>query len=56
MVLGGLVWGTMVIVIEPSYTLLGAAVFFLFTLSLAARLSIDFKGGVSNVLCMEREF
>jgi predicted MFS family arabinose efflux permease len=56
MVVGGLIWGSAVAIAGPSYTLLGAAVLFLITLLLGARLSINFtaklKDGVSNVLSM----
>ena len=54
MVIGGLIWGSAVAIAGPSYTLLGAAVLFLISLLLGARLSINFtaslKDGVSNVL------
>ena len=56
MVIGGLMWGTAVAIAGPSYTLLGAAVLFLISLLLGARLSINFranlKEGVSKVLSM----
>jgi MFS family permease len=56
MVTGGLIWGSAAAIAGPSYTLLGAAVLFLVSLLLGARLSINFaanlKEGVSNVLSM----
>jgi MFS family permease len=58
MVLGGVLWGTMVAIAGPSYTLLGAAVLFLVSLLLSTRLSINWvanlKESVSNVLPMNR--
>ncbi len=56
MVIGGLIWGSGVAIAGPSYTLLGAAILFLISLLLGARLSINFtanlKEGVSNILAM----
>jgi MFS family permease len=56
MVTGGLIWGSAAAIAGPNYTLLGAAVLFLVSLLLGARLSINFaanlKEGVSKVLSM----
>jgi MFS family permease len=56
MVLGGVIWGGAVAFAGPSSTLLGAAVLFLVSLLLGARLSINFtanlKHRVSRVLFM----
>jgi len=56
MVTGGLIWGSAAAIAGPNYTLLGAAVLFLVSLLLGARLSINFaanlKEGVSNILAM----
>jgi predicted MFS family arabinose efflux permease len=42
MALGGVIWGSAVVIAGARYTLLGTAVFFLITLFLAGRLSINF--------------
>jgi MFS family permease len=56
MVIGGLMWGSAVAIAGPSYTLLGAAVLFLISLLLGARLSVNLtanlKEGVLNVLSL----
>jgi MFS family permease len=43
MVLGGLLWGTMVVIAGPNYALFTAAVLFLVSLLLSTRLSINFS-------------
>jgi hypothetical protein len=54
MVIGGVIWGSLAAITGPGYTLFGAAVLFLVSLLLSARLSIDFtaklKERISNVL------
>jgi len=45
--LGGIIWGSAVATASMTYTLLGAAVLFLISLSLAYPLSIDFTGTLS---------
>jgi MFS family permease len=56
MVLGGLIWGSLVAIAGPGSTLLGAAVLFLVSLLLGVRLSINFAANlnkrVSSVLSM----
>jgi MFS family permease len=56
MVIGGVIWGSSVAIVGPGSTLLGAALLFLVSLLLSARLSIDFTvrlvQWVSNILCV----
>jgi len=54
MVIGGLIWASLAAINGPGYTLFGAAVVFLVSLLLSARLSVKFtanlKKGIFNVL------
>jgi hypothetical protein len=54
MVIGGLIWASLAAINGPGYTLFGAAVLFLVSLLLSARLSVKFtanlKKRIFNVL------
>ena len=48
MALGGVIWGSVAVIAGASYTLLGAAVLLLASLLLTGRLSINFKGNLTE--------
>jgi MFS family permease len=48
MVLGGLIWGTMVAIVGPGSALLAAAGLFLISVLLSAKLSINFAAAIRN--------